>query len=456
MPRMHSRRKSHGGNGDYRYLSQPRGDGTTWYVQVEVPRSLQKVMRRRRLVRSLHTVDINVARAARWNALRDLKEEIEAAKHPERERNAPLMREALEWREALARTDDPEQRDVYLDRIIDRAEEIKHNGGEDFGSARPVSNRDFFDLATGRATPLDTYLERWLSTTTYTDRTKSDARTAMRQFQDWCVREDRRAFLEAVDDRMASDFRDMALVAGKVHPKTANKKLSLLRQHWEWLDRSFGIRPNPWLRKSLPKLKPHLVGPDDADAAERAFTDDELRKLLSGPADKELSDIMRIAALSGMRLEEIGQLRVRDCRDGQFSITKGKTPAAIRKVPIHPHLKSIVRARMRDRDENEFLFGGLSESGWDETRTMAVSKRFGYYRRRVGVHDPRPGARRSKVNFHSFRRWFATKAEEAGFQENIVAAILGHRRGGITFGIYSSAELTSLKRKCVEAIQLPK
>jgi integrase len=88
---------------------------------------------------------------------------------------------------------------------------------------------------------------------------------------------------------------------------------------------------------------------------------------------------------------------------------------------------------------------------------MAVSKRFSYYRKRFGMGDKRSGARRSKVNFHSFRRWFATKGEEAGQRENVVAAVMGHSKNvGLTLGHYSKAELVELKRECIEAVRLPK
>ena len=43
--------------------------------------------------------------------------------------------------------------------------------------------------------------------------------------------------------------------------------------------------------------------------------------------------MMRVAALSGMRVEEIAQLRVRDTAGGLFKIVQGKTKAARREVP---------------------------------------------------------------------------------------------------------------------------
>jgi len=447
------------GGGDYKYLSQPRGEGTTWYVVVEVPRSLRQVMGCKRLTQSLKTTDINVARASRWQVVSDLKARITNAGKATKGLDDPLTQEAMAWREAIASVEHPAERELYIDRIADRAAEIQY-------SQRPVSNdpddeppadeaKAFFDLATGKATPIDAYLDRWLDASGYQERTKADARTVVRQLQEWCLAEKRRAFIETVDDRLASDFRDLGLKG--VHPRTVNKKLSALRQYWKWLGNSFGIKPNPWQNKSLPKRKAHLADPDGPDAKEREFTDDEIRTLLGGNADRDLADFMRIAALSGMRLNEIGQLRVRDIVDGHFCIRWGKTAAARRNVPIHSDLKSLVQRRISNRPGDAYLFPDLPDTGWDNNRTMAISKRFGYYRKRLGVDDTRPGAKRSKVNFHSFRRWFATQVDEAGHRENVVAAVMGHAKGvGITLGHYSNAELTKAKRECVESVKLPK
>jgi hypothetical protein len=40
---------------------------------------------------------------------------------------------------------------------------------------------------------------------------------------------------------------------------------------------------------------------------------------------------------------------------------------------------------------------------------MATSKRFGYYRHRLGIDDTPDGHRHSRINFHSLRRGFVTK-----------------------------------------------
>ena len=45
---------------------------------------------------------------------------------------------------------------------------------------------------------------------------------------------------------------------------------------------------------------------------------------------------------------------------------------------------------------------------------MPASKRFGHYRKRVGVDEREQGRRQSNIDFHSLRRWFITKARNAG------------------------------------------
>jgi integrase len=445
--------------GDYRYLTQPRGAGTTWYTVAEVPRTLRAVLGKKRLTRSLKTEDIRLARVARWGALEELKSEIAKAGKPSSGYHAPLAEEALALRAELARAS-ADRRDEIMYELVERAEQIQASAerlqGGDPEEAKSKA-AEFAKVASGQATPVDYYTERWLAASGYSERTKADARTALALFKVWCSQMDRSLFIETVTDRIASDFRDEALVATGTHPHTANKKLSALRQYWKWLDKSFGVCPNPWSGKSLAKPKAHRVSQDGPQGDERPFTDDEVRVLLNADTDADLSDFMRVAALSGMRIEEIGQLRVRDCEGGMFSVTRGKTPAAIRTVPIHSALRSIVRRRVGKREPGAYLFADLQDTGWDDNRTMALSKRFGYMRKRVGVDDKRPGARRSKVNFHSFRRWFATKAEDAGQRENVVAAVMGHSKNvGLTFGHYSKAELTELKRQCVEAVKLPR
>jgi integrase len=64
-------------------------------------------------------------------------------------------------------------------------------------------------------------------------------------------------------------------------------------------------------------------------------------------------------------------------------------------------------------------------------------------RRKVGVDDVPEDARQSHVAFHSFRRWFITKAEQACQPVHFIEALVGHKRPRMALGVYSGDRLWS-------------
>jgi integrase len=227
--------------------------------------------------------------------------------------------------------------------------------------------------------------------------------------------------------------------------------MSSLSAYWKWLKSRDYVEENVWRGLSLPKEKPKR------DEQERPFTDDEVKRLLAGePHMPELGPIMRIGALTGARIDAIVSLRVKDCEGGVFRFKPQKREAAERLVPIHSALASVVEALTRGKAPADDLFPGIPEppSGSQRERSMPAVKAFGRYRKTVGVDDTRPGKRRSLVNFHSFRRTFITKAEQAGIPESTIAVVVGHKRPGMTFGTYSGGPTMEQLQACVEAVKL--
>jgi integrase len=124
-------------------------------------------------------------------------------------------------------------------------------------------------------------------------------------------------------------------------------------------------------------------------------------------------------------------------------------------VPIHSALKALVKRRQSGKRATEFVFHEAGSPREGLERSMAASKRFGNYRRRVGVHEREPGRKQSNVDFHSFRRWFITTARNAGIDRATVAAVVGHEVGNITDDVYSGGPSVALMVACVEAVKLP-
>jgi integrase len=191
---------------------------------------------------------------------------------------------------------------------------------------------------------------------------------------------------------------------------------------------------------------------------ERSFTDEEVLALLSGPTSERMLDLMKAAALTGARLDAIVSLKVGDCGGGAFTFMPQKKEKQSRSVPIHSELLDIVSRRTAGKSADDCLFPdwpGPKKPGSQRERSFRASVAFTAYRREVGIEQTVPGRRRSLVNFHSFRRWFITKAEQAGEPENIIAAVVGHKRKGLTFGRYSRGASMVQMRQCVEAVRLP-
>jgi integrase len=76
-------------------------------------------------------------------------------------------------------------------------------------------------------------------------------------------------------------------------------------------------------------------------------------------------------------------------------------------------------------------------------------------RRSLGVADMADGKRRSLVNFHSWRRWFISKMERSAVNGDLIAAIVGHKRSGLTLGRYSAGPEMEAAKVAIAKVLLP-
>lgn len=128
-------------------------------------------------------------------------------------------------------------------------------------------------------------------------------------------------------------------------------------------------------------------------------------------------------------------------------------------VPIHSALKAMVAGRAMGKAPEDDLFPewpAAVAKGSIRERSAYFSKRFTKYRRGLGVNEQVEGKRRSLVNFHSFRRWFITKAERAAVDGDLLAAIVGHKRSGLTLGRYSEGPEMASAKVAVAKVSLPR
>ncbi len=452
--------------------------GNTWWFKRDIPIAIRPVIGRGTAYQvNLATGDIRVA-AERRDALKretdQLYSDARAGKSLSVSRDR--LRESAEaWAAELAsysldpvawyaaatgqQPQDVDPADAFGPHEMIEAEGDRLRRAHGEGAATRFSR-----IASGRPS-VDHYLDRYLTEAGLAAKTTNERRGCIRRFARWAETE---GLTIADISRGVAGRYVSAEIAGRDR-STANKHIGALKLYWDHLiNRGAVTGENPW-KGQLGGSRARGVR-RDRTPDERAFTAPEMRALLSSPYPRgmrsefepQLRDMMRIAALSGMRLAEIATLKVSECVIagdggglGYFDVTHGKTRAALRKVPIHSDVAPIVEARLKAKGANDWLFHELAG---EKNAGDVFGKRFAAYRKRVGVDERAEGKRRSLVNFHSFRRWFITEAERAGQMVHIISAIAGHEDGrqSMALGTYSGGPSEAQLKACVEAVKLPK
>ncbi|WP_157784749.1 tyrosine-type recombinase/integrase [Sinorhizobium fredii] len=459
------------------YLEKMNNGG--WRVSVPVPRELMRAIGKTRLKRSLDTHSQAEAERKKHAIVAEFLAMIDAARQGRLPKatvtgiaaaasmsDKELTSLALDLRATLQAQDEVseefelEKEGIYQVAERIRGSEIGHDEETDNPIFDPHSEKragQFLRVALGKETPVREPLNLFHAQVKWSPRTKSDSSRAINALEDWCKASRVPFVIEAITRKRAGQFiGDLASSADRpLTNRTINKYLSCLSQFWLWLEKRGYVEldSSPWSRQSLPKIQAK------EDEKERPFTDEEIGKLFTGqPNQSYLKDVMLIGALTGARIDAIISLKAKDITDdGCIRFKPQKREKASRLVPVHSALKSTVERLVKDRKPNDDLFPDCPPVADDkpQERSMPAVKAFTYYRRSSGVTDLVPGKRRDRVNFHSFRRWFITKAIQAGQPELVVQIVVGHKPQSITAGTYLEGLTIDQMRDCVEAVKLP-
>lgn len=455
--------------------------GRTYWVRVSVPPLLVKPLGvGREVKRSLRTHDLATAVTRRDDAVASIKAAFSLAQRG----NFLAARQALwGWQDpaetnltqrAIATRADlasiaessPELAEMLLamakENVVGPPLGHGQNGEPYYDHASLKAAQAFEEIASGKATPISALLDEWLDLSPVAARTKVKRRRELERFCAWLEEGGGLATVERVTAKVAGKYVNGVLIgetkrAGR-EPKaqTVNSAVSALSTFWQWLNDQGHAEQQPWARKRMKQRAEHQR---DEDTRARPWTDDELAKLLTvGP--QLMRDLVRFAALTGMRQSEIACLRVEDVArldDGLWvTIRRAKTKAGRRRVPIHPDLVQLIEGRCDGKAGDAPLFDDIRKKRKQfEERGASVATEFAALIRTHELADIPAGERQSRTNFHSLRRWFVTKAEQAGQPPHVIASVVGHSRQGLTLGLYSGGPSDQQLRACVEAVKLP-
>ena len=153
------------------------------------------------------------------------------------------------------------------------------------------------------------------------------------------------------------------------------------------------------------------------------FEPDQMQKLLDA-AEPEIRNIIMMGLFSGCRLDELASLKKSEIQTVEgvrcFYISKSKTKAGIRYVPIHSKLSLIVDEYL-SHSYGEYLFPQANKiNRADGKKGPFYSQAFTRLRRRV-----LPTAT-DRQCFHSLRGMFITCLDRAGVSETRIGSITGH------------------------------
>lgn len=442
--------------------------GGYWRVSMAVPKELQAELGTR-LIRGLNTTSVSIARIKREPIVREFKDAIEAAWAARGGKKRSLMAEALEVR-GMLQDADPNMEDFLQQGIDERVEEILSEGATwttevnedgEVDVRRPTEEaeekaRQFRGLAAGFRTPIGGHLhDEFMRSLKISDRSKLDEPRALGLFVQF-LRSRHLPIppeIEQITKREAVQFMDWLDQSDELSWASKAKYFGRIKFYWAWLSKREHAKENPF--RDLTIEKPKTQREDD----ERPYTDTEIQRLLMGsPREGDgMLDVMKLAALTGARLDAVIDLQVGNLAKGYFTFKAQKKERGGRDVPVHPALGEIVARRIRGKAPGDPLF-----EDWPGPKPPSVKPRSAYFSKRytkyssdIGVRDEVEGKRRSLVNFHSFRRWFITKLERARVREPLIAAIVGHKRPGLTLGLYSGGPEFEEAKEAIALVQLP-
>lgn len=164
------------------------------------------------------------------------------------------------------------------------------------------------------------------------------------------------------------------------------------------------------------------------------FSEDEIEKLWIHQDGNLYVQLVLIMIYTGVRLGELRNLKKENVNMDEyfFDITKSKTPAGIRKVPIADKIYPFFQNWMER--ESEYMFPNLSGA-------MLQDKSF-----RECYWDPVMEVVGSYHHPHDTRHTCVSLLTKAGADERYIKRIVGHAGKGVTENVYTHIEIEELRK----------
>ena len=438
------------------HLDRQKG---TYYASLKVPKDVREIIGKTAFRKTLKTKDKLEAQRRAIPLVEQWKVEIAVARLPLAERlEAELSAARKQYRELEKELNSPNVEDhdsyelqdlmgVLGDQIIDKLLSVyRVNDPEELTIEQLRETQRAYKVATGERAPFAEFLDDHIDDSVVEPKTKQMKRQQIERYaQLWPM------LHEATGENVRSYIKTLSKEDG-LSNASIKRNLSALSTYWEYLKMEKGVvaeeHQNPFRGHKLPQENRKVAARDKR----RAFSKSDVAKLheaikeratsnTADDLDRDLLSIFLFAIYTGMRREEIGQLKLSDVQNGLIVISDAKTKTSNRTIPLHSKLVPLVENRTAS---NDYLFPSLTIAKFGK-RTDGMGKRFGRIKKALGYDN--------LYNFHSLRKTVATQLEQASVLENVAADILGHEKGTTNaFKLYSGDTSMEQKRDAVEKI----
>ncbi len=407
----------------------------TYFAVLYVPKDVRHVIRKTKLSRSTETGDIRIAERRAHAYVLAWKSLISQARH---NADDPVIAEALEL---LNHVKDGAKSELVHDVIDQRVDEISLTA--------PALAQEFRRIATGNREVLSALIPDWIA---------GEAEKGLKQKTIDQMRKDVTEMVKTFQtaSNLTSEYTTLWVetygLDNDLSASSVTRIVGYCRNFFRYLQ-SIGeadkntLNPFTVPDKFKKSEKPNAAAKNKTEHW-KAFSRNEIVLLYKKALeidDVALANLIKIAAYTGARIEELCSLKCDaiSLPESYFDIRDAKTGAGIRFVPIHTKVKGLMKTLIAESDDG-YLLSGLTFNKYDD-RSNAIGKRFGRLKKKMGFSHLHV--------FHSIRKTFVTTLENAGVPESTTADIVGHdKKKSITYGLYSGGTSLDVRKEAIKKV----
>jgi len=427
---------------DKQYLKKRHN---VWWLRIRIPANAKDILGKTELWKNLKTSDLAEANRKKHKEIGLMYEEIEQAKRDyegmvdKLSKEVQISKYAEYLREANITSSDPEKEDYLgavklellegkLDKLYGskKADAILHSDDPQWEVQEPnsLAKKNFIEahkLTDQSYSPLSLVSKKFLAEESKSLKNSSYRRkkTHIEHFIKWTSNRD----ITKINKKIVGDYVTSIIQNYNPSSKTIRNIVSNIGSLFRWAEGRGYIEYNPFYNPILPKSnKESLV--------RKPWSNENIMTFLKSEFVGGNEFIATCVALySGMRLDEICNIKKTVINDNCFKVLEGKTKASQRIIPIHPVLKPLVKKFLNSKVE-DYMIKGIKGGGYDNKRSWNFQKKLGRLRKKIGIPKG--------VVFHTLRNTFATHMENLGIPRNHTSQIMGHEDSNMALDIYSA------------------